>query len=305
MRLRVSYATRYLYPSSVTESHNEIRLMPANDEEQTRLQFRIATQPPVPIFNYILPSGRVHHFNLRARHQELALTADALVLTHRRTLFTDNDAAGTSHEFYARPDVADHYAEYLAPSKRVPLLPTINFLSEQAKTTAEGPGPGDYLRALMQAIHADFRYTPGATTVDTPLEDVVASRAGVCQDFTHLMLALCRRQGIPARYVSGYLFTSGKTEREDAPQRWTQELSPSRAHSGLSGGDATHAWVECLLPNERWYGFDPTNNLLADDAYIKVHHGRDYDDVTPLRGVYKGAAEAVLEVSVRVAEEAG
>lgn len=304
MRLRVFYATRYLYQSTVTESHNEIRLMPTNDEEQTRLQFRITTQPPVPIFNYILPSGRVHHFNLRARHQELALTADALVLTHRRTLFTDDDAAGTDSEFYARPEIADRYAEFLAPTKRVPLIPATDFLAEQARTAAEGPAPGDYLRALMQAIHVNFRYTPGATTVDTPLEDMVAARAGVCQDFTHLMLALCRQQGIPARYVSGYLFTSEKTEAEDSPQRWTQDLSSSRAHSGLAGSDATHAWVECLMPNERWYGFDPTNNLLANDAYIKVHHGRDYDDVTPLRGVYKGAAETTLEVSVHVTEEA-
>ena len=303
MRLRVFYATRYSYSSPVTESHDEVRLMPTNDEEQTRLQFRIATQPPVPIFNYILPSGRVHHFNLRARHEELALTADSLVLTHRRTLFTDNDAAGTDGAFYARPDIADRYAEYLAPTRRVPLLSATDFLAEQARAAADGPAPGDYLRALMGAIHTDFRYLPGATTVDTPLEEMVAARAGVCQDFTHLMLALCRRQGIPARYVSGYLFTTGKTEAEDAPQRLTQELSPGRAHSGLSGGDATHAWVECLMPNERWYGFDPTNNLLANDAYIKVHHGRDYDDVTPLRGVYKGAAETVLEVSVRVAEE--
>ena len=154
----------------------------------------------------------------------------------------------------------------------------------------------------MNAIHSDFAYTPGVTTVDTPLQDVVAGRAGVCQDFTHLMLAVCRRQGIPSRYVSGYLFT-GEQAASDQTQRLSQGSVAGRARSGLAGGDATHAWVECLLPNERWYGFDPTNNLLANDSYITVHHGRDYDDVTPLRGVYKGASEAVLEVSVRVIEE--
>jgi len=302
MRLRVCYATRYLYPSPVTDSHNEVRLMPVNDEEQTCLNFQIATRPTVPIFNYALPSGRVHHFNLRARHQELSLTAEAVVLTHRRTLFTDNDTLDLDSAFYARPDVADRYAEYLAPTPRVPLLPEVDFLTQQAHDEAEGQSPGDFLRSLTNAIHTDFRYLPGSTTVDTPLPDMVAARAGVCQDFTHLMLSVCRRKGIPARYVSGYLFTSERPEIEE-PQRLAQDFSGRRERSGLSGGDATHAWVECLLPNDRWYGFDPTNNILANDSYIKVHHGRDYDDVTPLRGIYKGAGDAMLEVSVRVTQE--
>lgn len=301
MRLRVLYATRYLYSAPVTDSHNEVRLMPHNDEDQTRTQFQIATKPPVTIFNYALPSGRVHHFNLRARHQELALTAESVVLTNRRTLFTDDDVPGLDAGYYRSEDVADRYAEYLAPTRRVPMLPAADFLDRQARAEAEGPGAGDYLRALMHAIHAEFRYLPGSTTVDTPLPEVLAARAGVCQDFTHLMLAVCRRQGIPARYVSGYLFTG--EQAEDASQRLSQAAAGSRESSGLSGGDATHAWVECLLPNARWYGFDPTNNLLANDSYIKVHYGRDYDDVTPLRGIYKGVSQATLEVSVRVVEE--
>ena len=283
MRLRVYYNTRYGYTSPVTDSHNEVRLMPVNDEAQTRLEFHIATQPLVPIFNYTLPSGRVHHFNLRPQHQEFSLTTESVVLTHRRTLFTDNDTLELDSAYYARPDVADRYAEYLAPTRRVPLVPIIDFLAEQARTDAEGPAPGNYLRALMNAIHSGFLYLPGSTNVDTPLPEMVAARAGVCQDFTHLMLAVCRRQGIPSRYVSGFLYTSDQE---------------------LSGGDATHAWVECLLPNDRWYGFDPTNNLLANDSYIKVHHGRDYDDVAPLRGIFKGAAETKIEVSVRVTQEA-
>ena len=301
MRLRVFYATRYLYSAPVTDSHNEVRLMPHNDEEQTRTQFQLATQPTVPMFNYSLPTGRVHHFNLRARHRELALTAEALVLTDRRTLFTDLDTVDLDSAFYRRDDVADRYAEFLAPTRRVPVLHEAGFLAEQARAAAEGPGPGDFLRALMSAIHTEFAYTPGATTVDTPLPDVVAARAGVCQDFTHLMLAVCRRQGIPSRYVSGYLFT-GERAGSDQTQRLSQAAG-SRERSGLTGGDATHAWVECLLPNGRWYGFDPTNDLLANDSYITVHHGRDYDDVTPLRGIYKGTSEATLEVSVRVVEE--
>ncbi len=303
MRLRVLYATRYLYSAPVTDSHNEVRLMPVNGEEQTRTSFQITTRPAVPIFNYGHPNGRVHHFNLRPRHRELALTAESLVLTHRRTLFTDEDTPTLDAAFYAREDVAQDYAEYLAPTRRVPLLPQADFIGAQARRDTESAAPGDVLRAVMNAIHADFEYLPGSTTVDTPLPEMLLARAGVCQDFTHLMLSVCRRMGIPARYVSGYLFTGEQAAPEGVTQRLSQEITPTRESSGLSGGDATHAWVECLLPNGHWYGFDPTNNLLANDSYIKVHHGRDYDDVTPLRGVYKGSSETALEVSVRVVEE--
>jgi transglutaminase-like putative cysteine protease len=303
MRLRVFYSTRYLYSSPVTDSHNEVRLMPVNGEEQTRASFQIATRPAVPIFNYEHPNGRVHHFNLRQRHRELALTAESLVLTHRRTLFTDEDTPTLDPAFYRSDAVAEDYAEYLAPTRRVPLLPQADYLAEEARRMAASAAPGDTLRAVMGAIHGGFEYLPGSTTVDTPLPEMLLARAGVCQDFTHLMLSVCRRMGIPSRYVSGYLFTGTQAAPEVQTQRLSQEISATRESSGLSGGDATHAWVECLLPNGRWYGFDPTNDLLANDAYIKVHHGRDYDDVTPLRGVYKGTSETALEVSVRVVEE--
>lgn len=303
MRLHVYYETRYLYSAPITDSHNEVRLMPVNDEEQTRTQFQLLTQPPVQMFNYQHPYGRVHHFNLRHRHRELALTAEAVVLTHRRTLFTDEDTPTLDGAFYTQEGVAEQYAEFLAPTRRVPVLPQADFLAEQALVAAEGSAPGDTLRALMNAIHTYFQYLPGSTTIDTPLPDVLEARAGVCQDFTHLMLAVCRRMGIPARYVSGYLFTGERAAPEGQTQRLAQHMPMGRESSGLSGGDATHAWVECLLPNGRWYGFDPTNNLLANDAYIKVHHGRDYDDVTPLRGVYQGTADATLEVHVRVVQE--
>jgi transglutaminase-like putative cysteine protease len=303
MRLRVIYATRYLYSEPVTDSHNEVRLMPFNDEEQTRVHFQIATRPAMPIFNYEHPYGRVHHFNLRQRHQELALTAESVVLTHRRTLFTDEDTPTLDPAFYRQDSVASDYAEYLAPTKRVPLLHEADGLAEEARRSAESIAPGDTVRSVMNAIHTGFAYLPGSTTVDTALTEVLAAGAGVCQDFTHLMLSICRRMGIPARYVSGYLFTGEQATPKGLTQRLSQEISPERESSSLSGGDATHAWVECLLPNGHWYGFDPTNNLLANDSYIKVHHGRDYDDVTPLRGLYKGHAETTLEVSVRVVEE--
>ena len=301
MRLRVHHLSRYRYSAPVTDSHNEVRLMPVSDENQTCLQFGITTAPPVNVFFYDLPVGRVHHFNLRASHQELSLTTEAVVLTHPQSPFTDLAAAFDEDGFYAQETTREDQVEYLSPTPRVPILPETDFLTAQARAEAE-PGPLAFLMSLMGVLHREFAYTPGTTTVDTPLQQVLETRQGVCQDFTHLMLSLCRRQGIPARYVSGYLFTSGDRQLA-SPQRPSLEEAAKRPSLDLTGGDATHAWVECLLPNGKWYGFDPTNNLVATDRYIKVHHGRDYGDVPPFRGIYHGPSDHTLEISVRVVAE--
>lgn len=301
MRLRVHHLSRYRYSGPVTNSHNEVRLMPVSDVNQTSLQFGITTTPSVRVFSYDLPLGRVHHFNLRAPHRELSLSTEAVVLTHPLNPFDDLATASDPDGFYAKEKTREDYVEYLSPTPHVPLLPETDVLVAQARAEA-GPGPLAFLVSLMGVLHREFAYAPGATTVDTPLQQVIESRRGVCQDFTHLMLSLCRRQGVPARYVSGYLFTSG-SERLSTPQRASLEEAAERPSLDLTGGDATHAWVECLLPNGQWYGFDPTNNLVATDRYIKVHHGRDYADVSPFRGVYHGPPDHTLEISVRVVSE--
>ncbi len=132
----------------------------------------------------------------------------------------------------------------------------------------------------MAKLHDNFSYDTKSTRVDSPIDDALASRSGVCQDFTHIMLALMRHVlKMPCRYVSGYLFT-----RED----------------DRSDDDATHAWVEALLPDLGWVGFDPTNNLIAGERHIRVALGRDYDDVPPTLGIFRGASESELSVSVKV-----
>ena len=137
-----------------------------------------------------------------------------------------------------------------------------------------------FLLGLNAYIHDAFDYVPGATHVHSRLEEILDLGAGVCQDFAHLMIACCRSAGIPARYVSGYLFCGG--------------------HPEYRGNQATHAWLECPTPDGRWLSLDPTNNLLANDRYVRVHVGRDYADATPARGVYIGAPGAGLEVAVHV-----
>ncbi|MCS6775511.1 MAG: transglutaminase family protein [Chloroherpetonaceae bacterium] len=296
MRLRVYHTTRYLYPQPARESHNELRLMPRSDDDQTCLDFRLSITPQARIFAYDLPSGRVHHFNYRPPHNTLTIQAEALVVTHRSDPFYFLQLTTEDRAFYQLEGVRQRYAEFLAPTPRVPLVEDADRIAAIARRQA-GASTASFLISLTRALYRVITYTPGATHVNTSLQQVLEKRQGVCQDFAHLMLAVCRRQGIPARYISGYLYTGQRHEETEA--HLTAELP-----APLVSGDAMHAWVECLMPDERWCGFDPTNNLLANDHYIKVHYGRDYNDVAPVRGVYHGPAEHTLEVSVRVVREA-
>src|SRR6185312_12472474 len=137
------------------------------------------------------------------------------------------------------------------------------------------------LRRLNTALHGAFEYTPGVTDAQSPISVALKAKRGVCQDFAHIMIAIARSWGIPARYVSGYLYHRGS--RQDR-----------------SADNATHAWVEAYLPSLGWIGFDPTNNILAGERHIRAAVGRDYADVPPTRGTFKGGVESELAISVAV-----
>jgi transglutaminase-like putative cysteine protease len=139
-----------------------------------------------------------------------------------------------------------------------------------------------FMLGLSQYLFENLVYDSDVTHVHTTVDEVLSLKAGVCQDFAHVMIACCRSIGVPARYVSGYLHSS--------------------RGSGIRGHEAMHAWVECPLPKGRWLAIDPTNNLLANDHHIRVHTGRDYADITPLKGLYKGTSAQKLEVEIRVEE---
>jgi len=151
---------------------------------------------------------------------------------------------------------------------------------------AKTSDPMTTLRRLNRALYEAFAYAPEATEVDSPIDVALGKRKGVCQDFAHIMIATARGWGVPARYVSGYLFT-----KRDAGDR--------------SAADATHAWVEAFVPGAGWVGFDPTNNVLAGERHIRVAIGRDYNDVPPSRGVFKGPANSELAVAVTVTPALG
>lgn len=313
MKIQIEHTTRYTYSQPITDNHNEARMMPLTDELQTCADFWLTTDPVAHIFFYNLPGGRVHHFNIRAPHNELTVSTTATVLTNHvdpfaNLQFTDEDAG-----YYESDIVREDNWEYLMPTERVPLDSKIDTITEAARRVADGPSTAAFLIALNRVIHRVLEYVPGVTNVDSSIEHVLQDHRGVCQDFTHIMLAVCRRRGIPARYVSGYLYTAAGEQGDDLFNGNTRALvdlglttdapPPQRPHASLVDGGAMHAWVECLLPDGVWCGFDPTNNLLTTDAYVRVHLGRDYGDVPPLRGVFVGPQAAVMDVSVKVTAE--
>jgi transglutaminase-like putative cysteine protease len=208
----------------------------------------------------------------------LEIVAEAVVETRLANPFKGLNLMLPDWEDYA-PSTFQEEAEYLVESPYVTLNEKVRVIAEQVKESSNG-SVADYLLRLASWIHNELTYDPDATHVHTKLNEVLELRAGVCQDFAHLMIACCRSMGIPARYVSGYLFVGGT--------------------DGMRGEQATHAWLECKLPNGTWLGIDPTNDLLVNDRYVAVHTGRDYTDVTPTRGVYVGTPATSLVVSVTV-----
>jgi transglutaminase-like putative cysteine protease len=196
------------------------------------------------------------------------------------------DALSTADDvwdFYEQDSIRMDFAEFLAPTKLVPNEPIAVRIASEARSGA-GISPAAFLRSLNRRLNEFLAYDPNATHVHTTLREVATTRRGVCQDFAHFMLAACRSQGIPSRYVSGYHLVE--------PGVLT-----------TNGDEAMHAWAECLLPDGRWYGFDPTNDGMATEQYIRVFYGRDYSDASPLRGIYNGAKEDSMEIKVRVARE--
>ena len=283
MIYQIRHTTDYAYPAPVRNSHNELRLMPLSDLWQSCHSFYLQMEPEARAFAYTLPSGHVHHFSHRLPHTSLHIVATSEVETRKSNPFQYLDFLRDDSGFYLQPTLYNDFCEYLDPTERVPNDRYIQIECEQIAASARQEmlscSTASFLLALTKLLHREFRYEPGSTHVHTKIEEVFIYRRGVCQDFAQVMLAVCRTQRIPARYVSGYLYT-GK--------------------NGLISNDATHAWIECLLPDGQWHGFDPTNDMVVNEAYIRTHTGRDYSDVAPVRGLYQGLPAKTLEVMVTV-----
>jgi transglutaminase-like putative cysteine protease len=278
----VRHTTTFRYAPAVRESVMEVRMQPRSEANQRCLSFNLDVNPPANITQYRDFTGNtVHHFDIAGSHTEVQVTAQSTVQLQSVPPPCASEAGD-----WADPDAltaSDDYWEMMLPSEFAKSSEALELLAKELRCERRG-APLEVLIQLNEGIYESFAYVPNSTKVDSPIEEALETRQGVCQDFAHIMTALVRPLRIPCRYVSGYLF---HRESEDGPK-----------DRSLEG--ASHAWVEALVPRLGWTAFDPTNNLIGGDRHIRVAIGRDYADVPPTRGVYKGEARSELNVAVTV-----
>ncbi len=279
MAYSVRHITRLCYEPAVRESVMEVRMQPRTDARQRCLSFSLDVSPRANVIIYRDFFGNaVHHFDIPGQHEVIEVGAQAVVEV-LPPLVARASEAGNWKELDARVAQGDYW-EMLLPSQYARPTELLEKLRAALDLRRRG-NPLELLQRLNVELYEFFEYAPNTTKVDSPIDEALESRQGVCQDFAHIMIALVRQLKIPCRYVSGYLF------HEDS----AKDRSPARA---------THAWVEAYLGELGWVAFDPTNNLPGCERHIRVAIGRDYADVPPTRGVHKGEAGSELSVMVSV-----
>lgn len=280
MYYSILHKTRFRYSAPVTESQTEVRMCPCDEGYQRLVEFHLTTAPFARINHYRDWLGNeVYHFDVAAAHRQLLVIAEAVVQMFPIPPLPDK-LDNTTWQMLDLLAERGEWWDFLMPSHFIQVTPALLDLARELGVERR-TDPLSLLRDLTHQIAQTFAYAPQTTRVDSPIDEALLTRRGVCQDFAHIMIALVRRVGIPCRYVSGYLFH--RTEDHDRSEE-----------------DATHAWVEAFLPELGWIGFDPTNDLIAAERHIRVAIGRDYADVPPTRGIYRGQASSQLEVGVKV-----
>ena len=287
MTYNLVHRTIYDYASPMTVSHHttrvEPRILPHQQVEDFSL--RVGPRPAVIKPRVDFFGNQVCGFSIQEIHQHLEITATSRVTVAATTspalaLSPDWEDVVKLFSDPVSPEVVDPY-QFVFDS---PLLRVSPELADYARKSFEPEMPLlAAVAGLNKRIFTDFKYDPVATTVATPLEEVLEKRRGVCQDFAHLAIASLRALGLPARYVSGYLRTR-----------------PPAGQPRLVGADASHAWFSVFCPDVGWVDFDPTNNLLPAEEHITVAFGRDYSDVSPVSGVITGGGAHEVKVSVDV-----
>jgi len=283
----IIHTTAYRYSEPIRESVMELRMRP-RDEMSARgsiqggqqcFSFNVRLDPKADLGSYKDYLGNtVHTFNIPGSHDRLTVIAESLVETHMPATVPLSLPESAWDELEAMTGSAELY-DMLLPGHFTEMTPLLRaYMTTQNLTRCADPLATVWM--INHFIHEHFEYTPKATQVDSPIDHLLETGKGVCQDYAHTMLAILRYLGIPARYVSGYLYH----RRNDNVR--------------ISEQDATHAWVDVWMPSLGWVGFDPTNDTAATDRHIRVALGRDYYDVPPTRGVYKGTAATRLEYGV-------
>jgi transglutaminase-like putative cysteine protease len=280
MIYQIKHTTAFAYSAPIRESVMELRVRPRSDGGQRCLEFSLETTPEARPHSYVDYLGNtVHHFDVPSTHHQLRIEAASLVQVASapqapralpKDAWSEVDRLGQSFDNW----------DWLSSSAYAQPTDRLRALAEELKATRRDD-PLSLLKELNSGLHRALVYEPSSTRVDSPIDECLEKRRGVCQDFAHVFVALARLLRIPSRYVSGHLFH----------------------RPGAHGGeDASHAWAEVLLPEVGWMGFDPSNDVLVADEHVRVAVGRDYADVPPTRGVYKGVAESQLTVKVAVTQ---
>ncbi|MCW2994232.1 MAG: transglutaminase family protein [Conexibacter sp.] len=280
MNYDIHYCTSYKYESPVTDNLNALRVRPATTSNQRCDEFHVRLDPEARIHRHVDYFGtEVMEFGVARAHDHMTIDVRARVVTSEPP-----EAPEAPWEHLDGETYAEAAGEFLLRADDEPDDVVLADLLDIARART----PLATVRWLNELIPDRFAYRPGVTYVGSTIEDLLKAGAGVCQDFVHLGLVLLRRNGIAARYVSGYLFSAPEDGGTDSVEV------------------QTHAWLEALLPGTGgrgepiWVGADPTNRRLAGETHVKIGHGRRYGDVPPIKGVYRGTARAELEASVHM-----
>ena len=272
MLLRVQHETKLSYSDPISETVFEVMMAPPSDEDQTNLGYHLRTVPSAPVTIYRDGFGnRVDLFNILSTYQELVIRATSIVRMHRGSA-SESRLTGSLCDLQNGDFRTAETVEYLQPSPLVTRCPELD------EFLAAMPQPEETLDQIVRQLVASVRtrlvYEKKVTTARTPVGEALRLGRGVCQDFAHLFLGACRGIGLPARYVSGYIHQTGEV--------------------------ATHAWCQVWGGRGGWVDVDPTHGTFPDNGHVKIAIGRDYSDVPPNRGVWKGRARETISVSVKV-----
>ena len=286
MYYSIRHLTKFLYGKPVSESIMETRMHPRSDGNQRCLTFHLSVSPRCRVFSFRDHlANHVHHFDIPGQHGQLVIVAESLVEVQPAPLIPAFLAPDAWEDLDHLVENGDYW-EMLFPSEFAQPTAELEDLARKLDVRRRDD-PLMVLHQLNQQIYEYFDYRPKSTNVDSPIDLALRNRTGVCQDFAHIAIALIREHlKIPCRYVSGYLF-HGDSDMD------------------RSVASATHAWIEALLPQLGWVGFDPTNWLIAADRHIRTAIGRDYADVPPTHGMFRGRADSELTVAVRVTPSRG
>jgi transglutaminase-like putative cysteine protease len=274
---KIQHLTRYTYDAPVRDSANQIVLFPIIDIYQDILKHELTiTGNPVVDTHVDYYGNEVGTFTYLEPHQQLLISSEILVVTHPQPTPTDIMPAQEQWQKLAALQYVVPYIDFLK-LEYFEALPQLQDMINEQKQNTETP----YQAALRfcEYVYRNFEYLPGVTTVETTINEVWKLKAGVCQDFAHILILILRLLNIPARYVSGY-------------------ICPNR--NGMRGEGATHAWAEVYLPDYGWLGIDPTNNCVANETHVRLAVGRNFSDCSPVKGVYKGQSGHHLQVKVSV-----